>query len=623
MTNKFFRKKISFILAAVLACMSSFTSLPVLAEDPATEAVSTEAKETTPPETQAPETNPPETQAPETNPPETQAPETQAPETTAPETQAPETNQPETTPPEINQPENTTPETEPSKETESAPVKEETKETESHTGNQEDHKKDNKKDDKKDADKDGSSTSSQNTANNAYYSSLTSGALAYPAANVTENTLRLYAFLRGGMGLNHAAACGVLANVQLESNFTPTAVGDSGTSYGICQWHLGRFSSMVDYCNSNGLNYHTLDGQMAFLQAELSSNYPGVLSYLQNVVDTAQGAYDAAYYWCVHFEVPSDTYARADQRGNLAREEYFARSLEQEAEDAGFFIYDTEAADGKTEDTVKTNTRANLRKEPSVSGEYITTVPEGTRLEADGTKNGWVKTEYKGDSGYINGKLLDKVPETASGKDKKQDVTEKEEANKAANKKASDEETSPVKETPAADKNSMENSKEKETEGSKEEKTNASVPAKNPSVITTKRANLRKDASLSGGFLVTIPSGEEIPALEEKDGWIKTVYDGKEGYVNAKLTKAVEESTKEPAKEDTGAEETEDAAAGTSVSTMQRANLRRDASIDGKFLVTIPSGEKIPVLGEKDGWVKTLYDGKMGYVNANLLSGLH
>lgn len=150
---------------------------------------------------------------------------------------------------------------------------------------------------------------------------------AYPAGNITENTNWIYNYLRNEMGLNHAAACGVLANIQCESNFAPTAIGDGGTSYGLCQWHLGRFSRLVSWCNENGYNYHLVEGQMRYLEYELTSLYVDVYDYIRQVPDSEQGAYDAAYYWCAHFEMPSDTIARSKQRGNMAMNEFFPREL--------------------------------------------------------------------------------------------------------------------------------------------------------------------------------------------------------------------------------------------------------------------------------------------------------
>ncbi len=150
----------------------------------------------------------------------------------------------------------------------------------------------------------------------------------YPPANITENTNKIYWFLRREMGLNHAAACGFLGNIQMESNFSPLALASDYGSYGICQWTFGRLTSLVSCCRNNGLDYNTVDGQLAYLKHELETLLPGVYSYLLNVPDTKQGAYDAGYYICAHFEVPADTVNRSMQRGNLAANEYFGRTFE-------------------------------------------------------------------------------------------------------------------------------------------------------------------------------------------------------------------------------------------------------------------------------------------------------
>ena len=91
----------------------------------------------------------------------------------------------------------------------------------------------------------------------------------------------IYAFLTGEMGLNRAAAMGVMANIRYESSYNPQCSGDSGTSYGICQWHLGRKTNLINYCNQNNLDYHSLEGQLRFLQYELSASFPAERSHLQ------------------------------------------------------------------------------------------------------------------------------------------------------------------------------------------------------------------------------------------------------------------------------------------------------------------------------------------------------
>lgn len=154
----------------------------------------------------------------------------------------------------------------------------------------------------------------------------------YPAANFSENAREVYWFCRLELGLNHAAACGVLANVQLESSFRPIALGDGGTSYGICQWHLGRCDALVAFCSSRHMDYNTLEGQLAYLQYELTHGYAGVYRGLLSVADTEEGAYRAAYLMCVQFEMPDQMEARGAQRGNLARYNYFGLDFTGTAE---------------------------------------------------------------------------------------------------------------------------------------------------------------------------------------------------------------------------------------------------------------------------------------------------
>ena len=54
-------------------------------------------------------------------------------------------------------------------------------------------------------------------------------------------------YLSREMKLNPAAVCGILANIEYESNFSPTVWGDDGTSYGLCQWHESRCRSFFRF----------------------------------------------------------------------------------------------------------------------------------------------------------------------------------------------------------------------------------------------------------------------------------------------------------------------------------------------------------------------------------------
>lgn len=157
-----------------------------------------------------------------------------------------------------------------------------------------------------------------------------------PAAYAEEsNADIIYTFLTDYMGLNSAAACGVLANIERESGFRPDALGDGGTSYGICQWHdvsegVGRYTSLKNFCSERGMDYTELMSQLYYLEFELKTWYPKVWNALYSVENSADGAYEAGYYWCFNFEVPAKREERSVERGNLAKDKYWPLYNEEE-----------------------------------------------------------------------------------------------------------------------------------------------------------------------------------------------------------------------------------------------------------------------------------------------------
>ena len=138
------------------------------------------------------------------------------------------------------------------------------------------------------------------------------------------NQDKLYSYL-SSQGFNNAAICGILANIESESGFSTTALGDGGTSYGICQWHEGRWNSLKDYCSENNLDSDSLEGQAQYLVSELKNSYPDVYETLQNVPNTAEGAYQAAYKWTTDFEIPADKYSEGENRGDNAQTTYWEK----------------------------------------------------------------------------------------------------------------------------------------------------------------------------------------------------------------------------------------------------------------------------------------------------------
>lgn len=133
----------------------------------------------------------------------------------------------------------------------------------------------------------------------------------------------VFNYLTTKMGFNTAAACGIMGNIKQESDFNPTVIGDNGTSYGLVQWHNSRYSNLISYCSRNGLDYKTALGQLAFLEYELNTSYSSLVRDLKAVPNNRDGAYQAAYMWCVRFEVPASKEVRGIERGNIAVNTYW------------------------------------------------------------------------------------------------------------------------------------------------------------------------------------------------------------------------------------------------------------------------------------------------------------
>ena len=141
-----------------------------------------------------------------------------------------------------------------------------------------------------------------------------------------SNEYIIFDFLINEMKLNRAATMGVMANIYWESGYKAVIDGDGGTSYGLCQWHAGRKTRLINWCTEKGLDYNSVEGQMRYLQYELPNFYPSVDSYIRQVENTADGAYDAAYYFCFNFEAPANRTAQSTKRGNYARDTLFPKT---------------------------------------------------------------------------------------------------------------------------------------------------------------------------------------------------------------------------------------------------------------------------------------------------------
>jgi len=117
-------------------------------------------------------------------------------------------------------------------------------------------------------------------------------------------------------GFSNEAVTGLMANIQAESNFKPTIYGDNGTSYGICQWHLGRFSNLKKYC---GNKYKTVECQLDYLLHELRNGEKNSFKVLQS----KNSAYQMVTKFCQVFERPKGGAKSCNRRADNYASSYY------------------------------------------------------------------------------------------------------------------------------------------------------------------------------------------------------------------------------------------------------------------------------------------------------------
>lgn len=140
----------------------------------------------------------------------------------------------------------------------------------------------------------------------------------------TTNAQKIYQYFTTETSYNEAVACGILASIAQESGCSPTS--GKGKSYqGLCQWSSSRFSILESWCNSNGYDPYSLEGQCKFLYYDLSQRYTLYHKNLLAIANTSEGAYDAGYYFCYYYERPASLESSSAKRGALARDTYWPK----------------------------------------------------------------------------------------------------------------------------------------------------------------------------------------------------------------------------------------------------------------------------------------------------------
>ncbi|MBQ3086263.1 MAG: InlB B-repeat-containing protein [Clostridia bacterium] len=149
-------------------------------------------------------------------------------------------------------------------------------------------------------------------------------------AEMAANEKIIYDYCSQVLGLNTAACVAILANVENECHFDPNNWGDNGNAYGIFQWNYRR-ANLFNWCSANNLNVADINAQLGFFRHELTAKdaysgngyYNSVYTYLKQVPNTAQGAYDAADYFAANYEQCVES--QYTPRAKLARDSYWPK----------------------------------------------------------------------------------------------------------------------------------------------------------------------------------------------------------------------------------------------------------------------------------------------------------
>lgn len=143
----------------------------------------------------------------------------------------------------------------------------------------------------------------------------------------------VFNYLTGTLGYKKAAACAIMANIDKESGFIPTADAGSAGGYGLCQWSGTARTEVLawcpEWCRTNGYDANSIEGQiysqLRFLDHELKdktdAKFQNTYRKITEIPDTADGAENAAAYWCMYYEIPayrSTPHGQYDKDGNPA-----------------------------------------------------------------------------------------------------------------------------------------------------------------------------------------------------------------------------------------------------------------------------------------------------------------
>ena len=241
---------------------------------------------------------------------------------------------------------------------------------------------------------------------------------ASAATDTSANEKEIYAFLTGSLGLNTAAASGIMANIYYETGFRADLA--VGTYYGLFMYYGPLAAELRAWCSSNGYDYSTVAGQMAFFKVLLEGgisgyNYDSLLASLRSVSNTADGAYSAGDMFCRQFERPANLSYEANKRGSYASSTIFPKyqGVSGGSDTAGGAIAEVPAS----YTAYVTASELNVRSGPGTGYGRISGLSRGSCISvtAESSDGGWCKLAS---GGWVSKSYVSTTPpssETGSG----------------------------------------------------------------------------------------------------------------------------------------------------------------------------------------------------------------
>jgi hypothetical protein len=113
------------------------------------------------------------------------------------------------------------------------------------------------------------------------------------------------AFLAGTLRFTRAGRAGALGNIEVESNYSPTAYNPGEHAIGLCQWELGRRTELQRYAARHSGHETDLAMQLGFMATELHEiEFSDVLRVMTAATTTADLA---AVFWDKNYERSAGT----------------------------------------------------------------------------------------------------------------------------------------------------------------------------------------------------------------------------------------------------------------------------------------------------------------------------